>query len=491
MTVRSRIASLLRSKRSISAPSVVPNRSPARPPTSRQPPAPNPSTTSVSSPTPIPSTPRSTTLILVSSTANSNKFYRLTLDADGAVSKTFGRVGASGVTNVEHTGYAGYERMRREKLRKGYREIDVADGEVTAPRIATMRLASVARSGLTENEAGENAVISDLIDRIVRVNAHDILETSGGLMKVDTSGRITTPVGLVTAASIREATALLKRMQRMKAAARVPLLEQYLTLVPQKVSPRAGWADVFFEDSGTFQKQREFLEQLADSVAFFETQAAALAAAPENAPVDVGFKYRIRSVPDRGGDFKRIRTLFESTKNDMHTASRLKLKRVFELVDPVGADAYQSVATQIRNEQQLWHGTRAANLLSILRRGLYVPPTTGSTVQIAGRMFGDGVYLSSQSSKALNYSHGIWTSGRREDNCFMLLADVAMGSEYRPGATWDAAVPQLARTTRNKFDKPWNSINVRPGHGGVRNHEAIVWNVDQIRVRYLCEFDGK
>ena len=46
-------------------------------------------------------------------------------------------------------------------------------------------------------------------------------------------------------------------------------------------------------------------------------------------------------------------------------------------------------------------------------------------------------------------------------------------------------------TTLNKFGKPWNSTNVRPGNGGVRNHEAIVWNVDQIRVRYLCEFDGK
>ena len=90
----------------------------------------------------------------------------------------------------------------------------------------------------------------------------------------------------------------------------------------------------------------------------------------------------------------------------MHTASRLKLQRVFELVDPVGARVYADVAVVIRNEQELWHGTRAANLLSILRRGLYVPPTTGSTVQIAGRMFGDGVYLSAQSSKALNYSHG-------------------------------------------------------------------------------------
>jgi poly [ADP-ribose] polymerase len=439
----------------------------------------------------IASTPRSTTLVLVSSTANSNKFYRLTLDANGAVSKTFGRVGATGVTNVEHTGYQGYERMRHEKLRKGYREVDVSNDEITPPKIATMRLATVAKSGLTDETMAENAIVSDLIDRIVKVNAHDILEASGGLIKVDISGRIKTPVGLVTAAAIRQAGSLLDTMEKKKrAATRVPLLEQYLTLVPQKVSSRAGWAEVFFENADAFAKQREFLDQLAESVAFYEAQTKALADAPDNAPVDVGFKYRIHAVDSRGAEFKRIRTLFESTKNDMHTSSKLKLKRVFELVDPVGAQTYTSIAEKIRNEQQLWHGTRAANLLSILRRGLYVPPTHGSTVQIAGRMFGDGIYLSSQSSKSLNYSHGYWTAGRREENCFMLLSDVAMGSEYRPGQGHDPNIPHLARSTKNKYGKPWNSINVRPGHGGVRNHEAIVWNVDQIRVRYLCEFDG-
>jgi poly [ADP-ribose] polymerase 2/3/4 len=68
---------------------------------------------------------------------------------------------------------------------------------------------------------------------------------------------------------------------------------------------------------------------------------------------------------------------------------------------------------------------------------------------------------------------------------------VLMGSEFRPGKDYDPKIPALARTTKNKFGKPWNSINVRPSHGGVRNHEAIVWNVDQIRVRYLCEFDAR
>jgi len=483
MTVASRIASLFRTARA----AVV--ASPPAPPAPTGPPAPR---TTVAAPDPAGAiTPQSTMLVLVSSTANSNKFYRLAIDAGGTVSKTYGRVGATGVTNYEQTGMAGYERTRQEKLRKGYREIDVSDDTIEPPQIARRRLATAAKSGLTDQSAGENTVISELIDRIVRLNAHDILETSGGLIKVDTAGRVKTPVGLVTAQAIRDAGRLLATMEKKKRpATRVPLLEQYLTLVPQKVGSRAGWAEAFFEDPETFAKQREFLDQLLESIAFYDSQAEALAAAPDDAPVDIGFKYRIHSVSDGGSEFVRIRKLFETTKNDAHSSSKLKLKRVFELADPDGQQAYATIAKQIRNEQQLWHGTRAANLLSILRRGLYVPPVSGSSVQIAGRMFGDGIYLSSQSSKSLNYSHGYWTAGRREANCFMLLADVAMGSEYRPGPAHDPNVAALARQTVNKYGKPWNSINVRPGHGGVRNHEAIVWNVDQIRVRYLCEFDG-
>ena len=435
-------------------------------------------------------TTRSTTLILVDSKANSNKFYRLELDANGRVSKTFGRVGAAGVTNYENTGLSGFNTILNAKKRKGYREVDVADDTVAAaPRIASQQLAEVARTGLVTSKTKRNTVIDDLIERIVRVNAHDILESSGGLIKVDTSGRIKTPVGLVTASSIAKATILLDRLEYVTAHDRPSLLEEYLTFVPQKVAARAGWADTFFDPPNSFQRQRDFLQQLRDSLSFFDAQAATQAATPGDAAVDAGFKYKLRAVADGGTVFKKIEALYEASKNAGHQSATMKVKRVYELVDTVGAKAYREIADEIRNEQQLWHGTGAANLLSILRKGLYVPPTTGSGVKIAGRMFGDGIYLSNQSSKAANYSSGFW-HGSRENSAFMLLADVAMGSEYRPTRSgFDPAIPREARNTLNKFGKPFNSINVKAGTGGVRNHEAIVWNLPQIRLRHLVELE--
>jgi poly [ADP-ribose] polymerase len=431
-------------------------------------------------------------LILVDTVANSNKFYKLELDATGRVSKTYGRVGAAGVTNYEMTGDHGFDTILNAKKRKGYREVDVAGDtpKHAGARVDNARLHAVAKSGLTSGKAKENVDIDRLIERIVRVNAHQILESSGGMMKVDTSGRIQTPLGIVTGTSIARAEALLGQLSVAGPADLPRLLEQYLTCVPQKVGSRAGWADTFFNAENTIQKQRDFLQQLRDSLNFYDAQAVAAATAPADAAADAGFKYKIRAVSSTGATFKRIEKLYESSKADFHAASRLRLKRVFELVDPAGAKVYEKIASEIGNRQELWHGTKAVNLLSILRKGLYIPPTSGTTIQIAGRMFGDGLYLSSLASKSLGYATGLW-GGNRETNCFMLLNDVAMGSEYRPTRNgFDPAIPREARSTLNKFGKPFNSINVRAGSGGVRNPESIVWNVDQVRVRYLCEFDA-
>jgi poly [ADP-ribose] polymerase len=50
---------------------------------------------------------------------------------------------------------------------------------------------------------------------------------------------------------------------------------------------------------------------------------------------------------------------------------------------------------------------------------------------VTGRLYGDGIYASDISTKALGYAYGYW-SGRRDDNCFMFLLDMAMGDYYLP-----------------------------------------------------------
>lgn len=125
---------------------------------------------------------------------------------------------------------------------------------------------------------------------------------------------------------------------------------------------------------------------------------------------------------------------------------------------------------------RLWHGTRAHNVLSILKGGLIIPTSAGGYT-ITGRMFGDGVYFSDQSTKSLNYAYGYWGGGSRDHNCFMLLAKVAMGKAYTPpGPT-------------QRLPAGYDSMFAKGGRSGVQNNEMIVYKLPQAHLSYLCEFD--
>ena len=175
--------------------------------------------------------------------------------------------------------------------------------------------------------------------------------------------------------------------------------------------------------------------------------------------------------------FAKPRTIFfDESKNGSHVSSHLKLKNVFELTNNDMNARFEAVAKKIGNTKMFWHGTRAFNVLSILKNGLIIPKNGGS-YHITGRMFGDGLYFSDQSTKSLNYSYGYWDGGAKDSNCFMFVADVAMGKEYIPSGPG------------NNFPKPgYDSVFAKAHKSGVMNNEMIVYDINQANLRYLCEF---
>nr|WP_255499096.1 hypothetical protein [Leucobacter sp. cx-169] len=300
------------------------------------------------------------------------------------------------------------------------------------------------------------------------------------MITVAADGQVTTPLGVINPAAVREARILLPSLVSAAPSHRSRLTEQYLRLIPQKVPANAGWADNWITEHTSEAKQTELLDAL-------ESAFSRAPAAPD-APSDV-FRYQVAALDPKSAEFKQVVKHYNTTKQDgVHSSAQLTPKRVYALTDLRRGAEVDAAHQQVRNVQQLWHGTSAANMLSILAKGLYVPPTHGSGIRIAGRMFGDGIYLSESASKSLNYSTGFWGGGRQAST-FMLLTETAMGSEYRPeGRGYDPSASRRARTEMNKFGKPYNSINVRPGRAGVINHEAIVWDADQVRLRWLLEF---
>ncbi|MGG2383099.1 hypothetical protein, partial [Salmonella enterica] len=77
---------------------------------------------------------------------------------------------------------------------------------------------------------------------------------------------------------------------------------------------------------------------------------------------------------------------------------------------------------KVGNIKELWHGTRVGNVLSIMKGGFVIPPSNAS--HVTGRMFGNGVYFSDQSTKSLNYAYGCapGQKGGIEKSTFMFLS---------------------------------------------------------------------
>lgn len=421
-------------------------------------------------------------LVNVNGSGNNNKFYRLELHDDGTIVKNWGRVGADGQRQSVRGTRAQFESIINQKRSRGYSEVETVNRPAASGGGAHLR--STAQNALA---AGDPA-LAKLVDQLVAANRHQIGEASGGMITVSVDGQVTTPLGAIGESAIVRARITLSELAAAKSdAERIALTERYLRLVPQKVPARGGWASTWITKLTTVSKQEELLDALEQTLRYAKSQADGSADGDQQQS-DL-FRYRIAVVEESSAEFTEIVQHYDRTKQDVHAWSKKRPVRVYRLTDARCGDVVEQVQKRVRNVRRLWHGTGVANVLSILSQGLYVPPVRGTTIQTAGRMFGDGVYLSESASKSLGYSVGYW-HGTRSSSAFMLLTDTAMGSEYRPASrNWDSGVAKRARTELNKFGNHYDSINVKAGTCGVRNHEAIVWDPNQVQLKYLVEFE--
>ena len=412
-------------------------------------------------------------LLLADAVNNNNKFYEVTLEDNDQVNVRYGRVDGAAQRATKGSGIHAFDRVVREKKAKGYKEVDIVVKDTNGK--AQRSLTELAKRDVI----GNNPVLAALIERLINQNRHQLQEASGGRITIE-DGQVKTPVGLITMASVESAKNVLSTLQglvekkKTDSAKYNEALNQYLTLVPQKVPHMRGWGPTFFDGFTTFAKQVDLLEQLEASL-----QAMLDAPPPEDdQPVQEQrlFGYSIRPMEDKK-KFKEIEKFYQSQLNSRHVSSKLKLKAVYEMVNDDARARYEARAKKVGNVMRLWHGTRASNLLSIFKTGLIIPRSTNGNFTISGRMFGDGLYFSDQSTKSLNYSYGYWGHGGYDTNCFMFLCDVAMGKMYTP--------PHSCDGKRSGYD----SCFAQAQKSGVQNNEMIVYDIDQASLRYLCEFE--
>jgi poly [ADP-ribose] polymerase len=232
------------------------------------------------------------------------------------------------------------------------------------------------------------------------------------------------------------------------------VVESYLMIVPTKVGRKLRPREVL----GTLDKVEE-QSQILDSM-------EAVGGSVEVETDEEVFAVELSEAD--GGTVRDIQKLVEKTSSRGHRSYGMKVKRVYKV--KIENDDYEGGS----NEWMLWHGTKASNLLSILRKGLVIVPRGAS--HTTGRMYGDGLYFSDQSTKALNYATTFW-GGRDEGRYFMLICRVAMGKAYTPD-----------RYGCRKPPRGYDSVYAKGGQSGVINNEMVVYRESQARIEYIVEF---
>jgi poly [ADP-ribose] polymerase len=433
--------------------------------------------------------------VAVNPLENNNKMWRYFRYDNDTISYEFGRVGGTTQTTEpepysEKKLLAKIKEKTADKPGKRYQKVEVVAG--STPGTQVMKLGAATSKPLTKDEiariaaneigAGDPVVIA-LVKKLAEANRHELQVASGGELDIDLeTGIIKTAVGVVTADAINQARVLLDDMvpfvkaKNFDAVEFVTLLGSYLKRVPQKTHHAKGWHRTFISTMEAVKKQTGLLDQLETSISLATQRAVDAAKAPKAdgtiaAPT---FEVKLKIVSDKK-ILDEVNRLYKATAQSMHSSSRLKVSRVYEIDIPHMSSAFEADGRKVGGIKMLWHGTRMFNVLSIMKRGLIMPKTL-KTMNIAGAMFGDGLYFSDQSTKSLNYATGFWGGGGRDTTCFMFLVDVAMGKSWTPSGPC------------NGQKSGYDSCYAVGGKSGVMNNEMIVYRTSQANPRYLVEF---
>ena len=146
------------------------------------------------------------------------------------------------------------------------------------------------------------------------------------------------------------------------------------------------------------------------------------------------------------------------------------------------------------NKKLLWHGSRITNFVGILSQGLRIAPPEAPS---SGYLYGKGVYFADMSQKSSCYCYPVNNMG------LILLGEVSLGKEDERRST-DFNLPS---TLKNGCDSVHALGRLEPSDGVTINDdvfvpsgdakpneknclcndhaEYIVYNVDQIKLRYL------
>ncbi|KAI3449469.1 hypothetical protein Pfo_006134 [Paulownia fortunei] len=195
-------------------------------------------------------------------------------------------------------------------------------------------------------------------------------------------------------------------------------------------------------------------------------------------------------------EFYMIEKYTKNTHAKTHSGYDVDIIQIFKVSREGEAERFEKFSGT-KNRMLLWHGSRLTNWTGILSQGLRIAPPEAP---VTGYMFGKGVYFADMFSKSANYC----CSTRAATAGVLLLCEVALGdmaelltanyhADMLPVGKLStkgvgATAPDLseAQSLDDGVVVPLGRPKEQPGpKGSLFYNEYIVYNVEQIRMRYL------
>jgi poly [ADP-ribose] polymerase len=427
---------------------------------------------------------------------NHNKYFCLELQKNSQGRyRIFTHYGRLGITNIyevrdiadgrpvtdEATAREEFEDIHKKKLRgktnkeTGEREAYV-DVDVVSPSVGSENIRGKAEKTVTVKTAIDTTHsdprISKLLDQLVQENIHNI--TSSTNIKFTSNG-YATELGPVTPQHVAKARVSLQAVNALIGKNGADADDQdvkkansaYFSLIPKAFSMRIS-ADDMILTSDAVMKEFDILDQLETGVKMGAAMTGNTGQRLNALGTEVEFLNDLDEV-------KRIKAYVRGSKAGNHRGTDVwdyDVAAVYRVKLPAERARYEAALKRYGNVQEVFHGSANANILSIMKGGLIIPPSTAG--HVTGRMFDDGVYGANNSTKSLNYSIGYWGARRSSaNNAFLFLADFAMGRTH-------------TATSSCRRPHGYDSIWAKKGHS-LYNDELIVYSLEQCTLKYLIE----
>ncbi|CAN1859316.1 Poly [ADP-ribose] polymerase 2 [Linum perenne] len=309
------------------------------------------------------------------------------------------------------------------------------------------------------------------------------------------------PLGKLSKATILKGYEVLKRIADVIGTADRSTLEQltgeFYTVIPHDFGFKK-MREFVIDNPQKLKHKLEMVEALGEievATKLLESEAGA-----QDDPLYGCYKRLncdLMPVEVNSEEFSWISTYMHNTHAKTHSQYSVDIVQILKVSRETDAERFRKFSNT-KNRMLLWHGSRLTNWTGILSQGLRIaPPEAPST----GYMFGKGVYFADMFSKSANYCYA---SGHSSSGV-LLLCEVALGDMVEfSHANYDAeklppgklstkgvgeTAPDLseAKALEDGVVVPLGKPKQQGRKGSLLYNEYIVYNVDQIKMRYIVQ----